>query len=150
MPQSASPVRRLWEGAREIISTSLYPQSPEGSTPDALTPDAHARGDSISVVDGFIPVGWYPTALAVSADGGTLFVANGKGLASRPSLPATSKRPIIVPGHPPFDASGKIFDGSISLIDRPDAAQMTAYTAQVRRNSPYTPQALTRAPITSA
>lgn len=178
VPASASPVRRLWEGAREIISTSLYPQSPEGSTPaalaiapdsktlfvansdnnsvmvvnisGALTPDARARGDSISVVDGFIPVGWYPTALAVSPDGGTLFVANGKGLASRASLPATSKRPMMVPGHPPFDASGKIFEGSISCIDRPDAAQMSAYTAQVRRNSPYTPQALTRAPIASA
>src|SRR6185436_3346602 len=25
-----SPARRLWEGTREIISTSLYPQSPEG------------------------------------------------------------------------------------------------------------------------
>src|ERR1044071_7098217 len=30
------PTRRLWDGTREIISTSLYPQSPEGSTPDAL------------------------------------------------------------------------------------------------------------------
>jgi YVTN family beta-propeller protein len=177
-PASASPVRRLWEEAREVISTSLYPQSPEGSTPDALavspdgrtlfvanadnndvivvnisgvlTPDAHARGDSISVVDGFIPVGWYPTALAVSADGDTLFVANGKGLASRASLPARSTRPIVVPGQPPFDASGKIFDGSIACIRRPGSAQMAAYTEQVRMNSPYTPEALTRAPIASA
>ncbi len=175
--QSASPVRRLWEGAREIISTSLYPQSPEGSTPDALaispdgrtlfvanadnnsvmvvdisgalTPEAHERGDSISVVEGFIPVGWYPTAVAVSPDGGTLFVANGKGLASRPSLPSRAKRPMQVPGNPPFDASGKIFEGWVSSIGRPDAAQMAAYTAQVRRNSPYAPQSLTRAPIAS-
>jgi YVTN family beta-propeller protein len=177
-PASASPVRRLWEGAREVISTSLYPQSPEGSTPDAvvvspdgrtlfvanadnndvmvvnisgaLTPDAHARGDSISIVDGFIPVGWYPTALAVSPDGDTLFVANGKGLTSRASVPARAPRPMLVPGEPPFDASGKIFDGSISVIRRPDAAQMAAYTEQVRRNSPYTPESLVRAPIASA
>ena len=48
-PASASPVRRLWEGAREVISTSLYPQSPEGST---------------------------PCSVALTADGKTLFVAN--------------------------------------------------------------------------
>ncbi|RPJ57340.1 MAG: phosphoesterase [Acidobacteria bacterium] len=176
-PQAASPVRRLWEGTREIISTSLYPQSPEGSTPCAvavspddrtlfvanadnnavmvvdisnrMTEEAKKLGQSISVVDGFIPVGWYPTALAVSPDSGTLFVANGKGLASRPSLPALSKKPMNVKGHPPFDASGKIFDGSVSCIARPDAAQMAQYTMQVRKNSPFTPEALTRAPIPS-
>src|SRR6266516_5471260 len=88
-----SPARRLWDGTREIISTSLYPQSPEGSTPCAVavstdgktlfvanadnncvmvvdisgaTLDDRARkyAESISVVNGFIPVGWYPTALA--------------------------------------------------------------------------------------
>jgi len=38
---AASPSRRLAENTREIISTSLYPQSPEGSTPDgvAVSPD---------------------------------------------------------------------------------------------------------------
>src|SRR6266704_914408 len=30
-------------------------------------------------VAGLVPVGWYPTAVATSADGRTLFVANGKG-----------------------------------------------------------------------
>ena len=45
----ASPAQRLWEAEREIISTSLYPQSPEGST---------------------------PCGVAVSPDGRTLFVAN--------------------------------------------------------------------------
>src|ERR1039457_7415094 len=32
----ASLTRRPSEAAREIISTSLYPDSPEGSTPDAV------------------------------------------------------------------------------------------------------------------
>ena len=55
----ASPARRLWEGTREIISTSLYPQSPEGSTPVgvAVSPDgrtlfvANADNNSVVVVD---------------------------------------------------------------------------------------------------
>src|SRR5262249_2011133 len=45
----ASPIRRLPESVREIVSTSLYPSSPEGSTPDGV---------------------------AVSPDGKTLYVAN--------------------------------------------------------------------------
>lgn len=85
--EDADSSRRLWDGTREIISTSLYPQSPEGSTPDALavSPDgktlfvanadnncvmvvniagsAQEEGEyaeKISLVEGFIPVGWYP------------------------------------------------------------------------------------------
>jgi YVTN family beta-propeller protein len=175
--EPASPARRLWEGTREIISTSLYPQSLEGSTPDALavSPDGHTlfianadnnnvvvvdisnrlnedareRGETISLVEGFIPVGWYPTALAVSPDNQTLFVANGKGLKSRANFPAQTRDPRRVNGSPPFDYIPKTYEGSISLIARPDAPQMATYTAQVRRNSPYTPESLKRAPIAS-
>ena len=56
---------------------------------------ANADNNNVLVVDihdpkesrlaGFIPVGWYPSALAVSADSGTILVANGKGIQSRPS-----------------------------------------------------------------
>ena len=175
--EAASPARRLWEGTREVISTSLYPQSLEGSTPAALavSPDGHTlfvvnadnnnvmvvdisnrlteeareRGDIISLVNGFIPVGWYPTAVAVSPDNQTLFVANGKGLQSRANFPATTSDPRSPNQSPPFDYIARTFEGSISAIPRPDTAQMVAYTAQVRRNSPFTPEWLTRAPITS-
>lgn len=175
--EPASPARRLWEGTREIISTSLYPQSLEGSTPVsvAVSPDdrtlfvanadnnnvmvvdisnrladeARGRGETISFVNGFIPVGWYPTAVAVSPDNRTLFVANGKGLASRANYPARLEQP----NHPfnsvSFDHIGRTLEGSIAVIDRPDAPQMAAYTEQVRRNTPYTPEALRRAPVPS-
>ena len=97
--EDADSSRRLWDGTREVISTSLYPQSPEGSTPDAvavspdgktlfvsnadnnavmvvdisgsLNDDDAKYAEKISVVNGFIPVGWYPTAVAVSPDSGT-------------------------------------------------------------------------------
>jgi YVTN family beta-propeller protein len=173
----ASPTRRLPEGTREIISTSLYPDSPEGSTPDAvaispdgrtlfvanadnnnvmvvdisnsLSDEARRHSESVSVVEGFIPVGWYPTALAVSADNRTLYVANGKGLASRSNVPASTAKPEKLHKPPSFDYIAKTFAGTISCIARPEATQMAAYTEQVRRNSPFTPEQFHRAPMKS-
>ncbi len=174
----ASPNRRLPEGTREIISTSLYPESPEGSTPDgvAVSPDGRTlfvanadnnsvmvvdisnsasgetgrNGESVSIVEGFIPVGWYPTAVAVSPDNKTLFVANGKGLASRANVPASTPNPTKLHKPPPFDYIGRTFAGAVSFIGRPESSGMAAYTEQVRRNSPYTPAQFHRAPIQSS
>ncbi len=172
-----SPQRRLAEGAREIISTSLYPQSPEGSTPSgvavapdgrtlfvvnsdqnnvmvvdisgSLTEDSAKEDSKISMVNGFIPVGWYPSAVTVSPDNQFLLVGNGKGLASRPSWPPLHKDAEKGYKGVGFEASGRIFEGSIAFIPRPDNAQMAAYTAQVRRNASYRPEYLTQAPLPS-
>lgn len=173
----ASPTRRPPEATREIISTSLYLNSPEGSTPDAVavSPDgrtlfvanadnnsvavvdisnsisesARENRESVSVVEGFIPVGWYPSAVAVSPDNQTLFVANGKGLASRPNFPAITSDPRRLHRGPAYDYIGRTLTGAVSFIQRPDAAQMVAYTKQVRRNSPFTPEQFQSAPIAS-
>ena len=140
----ASPNRRLPEGAREIISTSLYPDSPEGSTPDAVavSPDgrtlfianadnnciavvdisnslsegARRSHESLSVVEGFIPVGWYPSALAVSPDNQTLFVANGKGAGSRANFPSSTSDPRRLHKPPAFDYIGRTLEGTLSGI----------------------------------
>ena len=160
-----NPRRRPSESAREILATSLYPSSPEGSTPDAVAvaPDgktlyvANADNNDVMVVDitkpgesriaGFIPVGWYPTALAVSPDSRTLLAANGKGVRSRPSYPplATKKRDFGVV----FDHPGKTLEGSIAVIARPDAAALARYTQQAKKNSPYAPQLIRRAAVAS-
>jgi YVTN family beta-propeller protein len=175
--EDPSPARRLWEGAREVISTSLYPQSPEGSTPVglAISPDGNTlfvanadnnaiavinisnsfsddvrrNRESVSVVEGFIPVGWYPTAVAVSPDNKTLLVANGKGLASRANYPHQEPNPRKLQRGPAFDYIAHTFAGSISIIARPTTEQMVAYTEQVRRNSPFVPNELYRAPVIS-
>jgi YVTN family beta-propeller protein len=163
----ADPSRRPPEGVREIISTSLYPASPEGSTPDgvAVSPDgktlyvANADNNDVMVADiseaettrvlGFIPTGWYPSAVAVSPDGATVLIGNGKGLRSAANHPARTTPQVTLHKPPPFDYIGRLLQGSVSFIGRPDLQQMMSYTDQVRRNSPYTPEALQRAPISS-
>ncbi len=163
----ATPRRRPREAAREIIETSLYPDSPEGSTPDAVavSPDgktlfiANADNNDVAVVDiadprasrieGFIPVGWYPTALATSPDNLTLYVGNGKGLHSRANYPAQLDSPRRVLQGAAFDYIGRTLVGSVSFITRPTLAEMQRFTEQVRRNSPYTPSALRAAPTHS-
>ncbi len=145
------------EDALEIISTSLYASSPEGSTPDAVavSPDgkslfvANADNNDVMVADitdakvsrvvGFVPVGWYPCAVA--SDGKKLFVANGKGLDSPPSFPSKLPENNVV-GNVPFDPPLHALSGSISIIDPPSPEQLAAYTKQVRANSPYTPESL--------
>ena len=172
-PQEASLTRRPPEGTREVISTSLYPQSPEGSTPDAVavspdgstlfvanadnncvmvvdisgkTLDGPQRAQSISLVNGFIPVGWYPSALCVSADGQTLFVGDGKGLRSHANI---STQPVAEGKRVPYRHIASTLEGYVSFIDKPDAAQMAAYTQQVRKNCPYTPDSFKHAAIKS-
>jgi YVTN family beta-propeller protein len=164
-----NPRRRPSEAAREILATSLYPSSPEGSTPDAVAvaPDgktlyvANADNNDVMVVDiskpgnsriaGFIPVGWYPTALAVSPDSRNVLVANGKGLLSRPSYPPQraeapkGNKPNKPAFGVPFDHPGKLLEGSIAVIARPDAETLVRYTRQVKKNSPYAPQLIHRA-----
>ena len=88
----------------ERISTTLTPQAPEGSTPDALELDparklllvANADNNAIGVIHiadlhhsevlGFIPSGWYPSALTLGVGGRTLHIGNSKGQASYPDI----------------------------------------------------------------
>jgi YVTN family beta-propeller protein len=174
---AADATRRLWDGTREIISTSLYPDAPEGSTPDALalSPDGKtlfvANADNnavmvvdisgskndegakyaekVSVVNGFIPVGWYPSALVVTPDNHTLIVGNGKGGANLgPSFPATRPRPKAGEKFSSVHPAG-LLKGDLAFIPRPDSAQMASYTAQVLKNCPYKPDSAERSAIHS-
>jgi YVTN family beta-propeller protein len=88
----------------ERLSTTLTPFAPEGSTPDAIEIDnqrkllyvANADNNSITVIRiavrdhsaviGFIPTGWYPSALALAENNSTLFIGNSKGEEGHPDL----------------------------------------------------------------
>jgi len=144
----------------EVISTTISAQAPEGSTPDALEIDqarhllfvANADNNDVAVVNiadpkhsevvGFIPTGWYPSALAVSRDGRRLFIGNSKGEAGHADLKG--------PGSPLASKFGgdesvkTLQKGSIEFVDITNLRrQLAAYTKQVIANSPYNDSQLT-------
>jgi DNA-binding beta-propeller fold protein YncE len=146
----------------ETIKTALDPQDPVGSTPDALavSPNgrflyvANADNNDVaminitrkadSVVSGFIPTGWYPSAVGVTLDGKKLLVATGKGMGSRPTVPTLGKDPTIAPNpSTPFDYVGDILSGHLEIIDVPRPMELKAYTQQVYANVPKPQQATT-------
>jgi YVTN family beta-propeller protein len=149
------------ERVLETIVTSLEAKAPVGSTPDALalSPDGtrlyvanadnnavavidtsrydRARGQSESRVLGFIPTGWYPSALAVSQDGRKLYIGIGKGLKFRANYPGVvNNRPRRRTGRPAYDYIGSVLSGAVAVVDLPDARGLAAYTRQTRENLP--------------
>ena len=138
--------------AREQVSVALYPAAPAGSTPNALglSPDgdtllvASADNNAVAVVDvsrpgtsvvkGFIPTGWYPTAVQFSRDGKRIYVLSGKGLTSM----ANPRGP--QPGVWANDGqyAGGMLQGSLSVLPAPTAPQLAAYTKTVLAVTPYT------------
>ncbi|MEP6948392.1 MAG: bifunctional YncE family protein/alkaline phosphatase family protein [Ginsengibacter sp.] len=147
----------------ETLTSSLYPDAPEGSTTNglALSPDektlyiANADNNCLAVFDitnpgsskskGFIPTGWYPTC--VKAIGNKIFVTNGKGFFSfaNPDGPNPTEKdqPVIYRG---VDISkkkvvqyiGGLFIGTMSIIDVPGSKELSVYSQQVYENTPYT------------
>lgn len=135
----------------ETVTTALYPDAPAGSTPNglALTPDnktlfvANADNNCLAVFDvskpgrsrslGFVPTGWYPTAVKVV--GKTVFVANGKGFSSK----ANPKGPNpFVRREAGTEYIGGLFKGTLSMFDVPKAAELASLSKQVYQNTPYT------------
>ena len=86
------------------------------------------RGQSTSL--GFIPVGWYPTSVRISAVDNMLYVANGKGvlpMANRqgpnPLLRSSATRNVR-------QYIGGLFRGTLSVIAPPSPEEMANYTRQ--------------------
>lgn len=137
--------------AVEQISVSLEPDAPMGSTPNglALSPDgrtlavADADNNTValanvsqagaSTVEGWIPVGWYPTGVLFDGDGMRLFVLDGKGLASAPNRRGPQPGAYRVDGQ----YTGSMFNGALSVIPVPNDAALERMTAQVRQLTPY-------------
>jgi DNA-binding beta-propeller fold protein YncE len=69
---------------------------------------------------GFVPVGWFPSALTLGSDG-TLYVANAKGAGVGPN-----------DGDPNLSYIGRILKGSLSIISDIDGYDFAAGTRTVR------------------
>jgi YVTN family beta-propeller protein len=131
--------------AKEQIAVALYPQAPVGTTPNALalSPEgktllvANADNNTVAVVDiedparseveGFIPTGWYPTAVAFDKAGANIFVLSGKGLTGAPNPRGPA------PGHRGMDGSytGSMLQGALSVLPVPDKDTLAALTKRV-------------------
>lgn len=79
---------------------------------------------------GYIPVGWYPTAVSVSADGGKLFVAEGKGV--NPQNP--NGKP-AGPGGKWGQYIQNIIEGTVSVVRLPDKESLSELTVQAMSNN---------------
>lgn len=147
----------------ETLNAALFPNSLPGSTTNALALSAddktlyvaNADNNCLAVFDvsspgaglskGFIPVGWYPTAVQVV--GNRIWVANGKGFTSLanprgPNPMARRQEVNYQQGDKhraqPVQYIGGLFRGTMSIIPEPDEKQLGAYSAQVYQNTPYT------------
>jgi len=135
----------------ETLIASIKEDAPYGSTPNALALNsdesvlfiANADNNALCLFNisepghsrslGFIPVGWYPTAVSYLGKTKQIIVANGKGLGSmaNPEGPGQKK------SSKTRQYIGSLFKGTLSFIAAPDAGQLADYTRQVYGNTPY-------------
>ena len=88
---------------------------------------------------GFIPSGWFPARVAVSADGKTLFVANAKGFGAGPN----GGRDFQL--GPEGAYIGDITKGTVSILTIPKDYALRPLTLQVMRNNGFIPSFLAQA-----
>ena len=142
----------------ESINVSMTPRQPLGMTPSALSlsPDARrlyvacSDANAVAVADvsgerthleGFIPTGWYPTAVH-ALKSGALVVLNGKGGRSFPT-PQGPNPTSTGEASPQF--VGRLETGTASWIDPYSDEQLAAWTKTVFANSPYSDSKLDEA-----
>jgi DNA-binding beta-propeller fold protein YncE len=134
----------------ESINVSMTPLQPLGMTPSALALSRDGKrlyvacsganavavvnvSEEVSQVEGFIPVGWYPTALRTLGSG-ALVVFNGKGSRSYPNLngPNPTSSGETAAGFIPRQQTG-----TASWVDPFTDDQLALWNQTVASNSPY-------------
>ena len=146
----------------QVISIALYPKAPLGSTPNALALDpkrkllfvANADNNDVAVVDikkretsevlGFIPAGWYPSALTLGEKGDVLYIGATKGESGHPDLKGPTS-----PLSSRYNGDETIKTLQRSTVERLPLAgirtHLAAWTKQVFANTPYNDKLLAEA-----
>ncbi|XAS67039.1 bifunctional YncE family protein/alkaline phosphatase family protein [Micrococcaceae bacterium Sec5.7] len=131
-------------------SISLAPEdgAPIGTNPTGLALDetghrlfvSNSGNNDVAVVDlarkavsGVVPVGWYPTSLALA--GGKLHVTNAKGLGAGPNNGPSHPNPESAAGTAENQYSGSMIVGTLSSFDVPEGGQLQKTTEQVKNNN---------------
>ena len=131
--------------AKEQIAVALYPQAPVGTTPNALalSPDgqtllvANADNNTVAVVDvenparseveGFIPTGWYPTAVTFDKSRQEPLRPQRQGADERgqPAWPVARSTAASRPVH------RRMLQGALTVLPVPDKDALAAMTKRV-------------------
>jgi DNA-binding beta-propeller fold protein YncE len=148
--------------ALETINTSLTPRQPVGMTPSALAYDERKKhlyiacsdANAVVVADisrpetkvlGFVPTGWYPTAVSVLKDG-QVTIVNGKAGGSKPNPNGPNPThesfsqhdmKALASGESPVQYVGIIQNGSVSFVAPFADAALKQFTKTVIADSPY-------------
>jgi len=151
--------------AIETINVGPTARAPMGSTPNGLALDhanhmlfvANADNNCIAVVNvaeageshvlGFVPSGWYPSALHLTPKL-KLYIGNSKGLEAHAN-PMGPTSPLLN-GKPTKDTVRDIQRGTVGIVPVANLkGQIKAWTKQVYDNIPYKDDYLTmaRAPV---
>ena len=146
----------------ERINVGITALAPEGSTPNALALDdehkmlfvANADNNAVAVVNvaeagesailGFIPAGWYPSALAYLPGTNQLIIGNAKGLGGYSNVDGPTSP--LRTAQTPENSVRSLQKGSIHRVDLKNLKnELGKHTAQVLANTPYRDEQLARA-----
>jgi DNA-binding beta-propeller fold protein YncE/phospholipase C len=135
----------------QTISLSTTPLQPLGITPSALAADRGGKQlyvacsgiNAVAVVDisqppsrviGFLPAGWYPTAVTALPNGGAAIV-NGKGKGSYPN--PKGPNPAVAADLASVQFVGRIQRGTVQIIPAFDNQQLRTFTETVKQSAAY-------------
>lgn len=135
----------------ETLNLAMTPQQPVGMTPSGLALSADQKrlfvacsdanvaavadvSEGRGRVEGFIPSGWYPTAVRSLPDG-RLVILNGRGIASYPTRYTGSPFPRTPEIRQEYVASKQT--GTLSVIDPLTDEALESYTKSAMSLMPY-------------
>ena len=146
----------------EKIATTLFPHAPEGSTPNALALDrangllyvANADNNDVAVLQvaergeskvlGFVPSGWYPSALALLGRQQKLYIGNSKGSGSYSDIRGPHSP--ITEGTEGKGSIKSLQKGSVEIADIANLRfELKQLTKKVYDNTPYNDSLLAQA-----